>query len=95
MTCANMKSQKTWQLYAFMVGLNVFCPAVVRVSERKLKRDGETTLRELRSLPCLSNRTVFLHCYPRLNSSKKKKHFFLCDIRNNSVCQKLGFLLPF
>lgn len=42
MTCVNMKSQKTWQLYAFMVALNVFCPAVVRVSERKLKRDGET-----------------------------------------------------
>ena len=77
MTCANMESQKTWQLYAFMVALNVFCPAVVRVSERKLKRDGETTLRELRSLPCLSNRTVFLHCYPCLNSSKKKKTFFL------------------
>lgn len=53
------------------------------------------TLRELRSLPCLSNRTIFLYCYPCLNSSKKKKHFLLCDIRNNSVCQKLGFLLPF
>ena len=37
-----MKSQKTWQLYAFMVALSVFCPAVERVSERKLKRDGET-----------------------------------------------------
>ena len=80
MTCANMKSEKTWQLYAFMVALNVFCPAVVRVAERKLKRDGETnSYRELRSLPCLSNRTIFLHYYPCLNS----------------VCQKLGFLLPF